>query len=60
MQLRPEGTPESAMPATHLTLHDYVIGVDFGIGANAVSAELTRRTGFDGKIRLVTLAATTS
>src|SRR5260370_42192925 len=28
--------------------------VDSGIGANAVAAEVTRRIGFDGKIRLVT------
>src|SRR6266851_288117 len=31
-----------------------------GIGANGVAAEVTRRNGFDGKIRLVTSAATTS
>src|SRR5713101_9297486 len=31
-----------------------------GIGANGVAAEVTRRRGFDGKIRLVTSAATTS
>ena len=34
--------------------------VDSGIGANAVAAEVTRRNVFDGKIRLVTSAATTS
>src|SRR5258708_23830577 len=31
-----------------------------GIGANAVTAEATRRIDLDGKIRLVILAATTS
>jgi len=34
--------------------------VDAGIGANGVADEVTRRIGFDGKIRLVTSAATAS
>src|SRR6266571_7430738 len=33
---------------------------DSGIGASAVAAEVTRRNGFDDKIRLVTSEATTS